>query len=167
MDHNLWSLGLCFKTTSWGRSDTKPGDYGTPNTHNRRFILVYHVWGSAQVEIHWNSIWLSARSHMTSHYSWGSVTTLQDFGSVLGWPLDTFLWPLTISWSRFLGRVWSGPQVNDQSWVKVHYTLHFSLNINSALSTRWLANANQGQNHSTCNVWSSYKCLAHYQCEIS
>jgi hypothetical protein len=38
-----------------------------------------------------------------------SVTTLYDFEGVLGWPLDTFFWALTISWSRLLARVWSGP----------------------------------------------------------
>jgi hypothetical protein len=26
-----------------GRANTKPGDHGTPNTHNRWFILLYHV----------------------------------------------------------------------------------------------------------------------------
>ena len=93
-----------------GRPNTKPGDHGTPNAHNRWFILFYHVWGPAWIEIHWNSIWLRARSHMTSHYTWGSVTTLHDFGGVLGRPLDTFFWALTISWSRLLARVWSGPQ---------------------------------------------------------
>ena len=28
----------------------------------------YHVWGPKRIEIHWNSIWLRAWSHMTSHY---------------------------------------------------------------------------------------------------
>ena len=86
-----------------GRPNTKPGDHGTPNAHNRWFILFYHVWGPAWIEIHWNSIWLRARSHMTSHYTWGSMTTLHDFGGVLGRPLDAFFWALTISWSWLLG----------------------------------------------------------------
>ena len=47
---------------------------------------------------------------MTSHYTWGSTTTLHDFGGVLGRPLDTFFWAFTISWSRLLARVWSGPK---------------------------------------------------------
>jgi hypothetical protein len=72
-------------------------------------VWFYHVWGPAWIDIHWNSIWLRARSHMTSHYSWGSVTTLHDFGGVLGQPLDTFLWALTLPWSWLLARVWSGP----------------------------------------------------------
>ena len=94
-----------------GRPNTKPGDHGTPNAHNRWFILFYHVWGPAWIEIHWNSIWLRARSHMTSHYTWGFVTTLHDFGGVLGRPLDTFFWALTSSWSQLLARVWSGPNM--------------------------------------------------------
>ena len=64
-----------------------------------------HAW----IEIHWTSIWLRARSHMTSHYTWGLVTTLHNFGSVLKWPLDTSFWALIISWLRLLARVWSGP----------------------------------------------------------
>ena len=47
---------------------------------------------------------------MTSHCTWGSVTTLHDFRGVLGRrPSDTFFWALTISWSQLLARVWSGP----------------------------------------------------------
>ena len=46
---------------------------------------------------------------MTSHYTRGSVTTLHGFGGVLRRPWDTFFWALTISWSRQLARVWSGP----------------------------------------------------------
>ena len=93
-----------------GRPNTKPGDYGTPNAHNRWFILLYHVGGPAWIEIHWNSIWSRARSHTASNYTWESVTKLHDFGGVLGRrPLDTFFWALTISWSRLLAHVWSGP----------------------------------------------------------
>jgi hypothetical protein len=62
------------------------------------------------VDIHWNNIWLRAWSYMTSHYTWGSVTTLHDFGGVLGQPLDIFFWALIISWSQLLARVWSGPE---------------------------------------------------------
>jgi hypothetical protein len=42
---------------------------------------------------------------MASHYTQGSVTTLHDFGGVLGQPLGTFFWTLTISRSRLLARV--------------------------------------------------------------
>ena len=92
-----------------GRRNTKPGDHDTLNVHNRWFIQFYHVWGGpACIDIHQKSIWLRARSHMTSHYTWGSVTTLHDFRGVLGRPWDTFFWTLTISWSRLLALVWSG-----------------------------------------------------------
>ena len=73
--------------------------------------LFYHVWKPAWIESHWHSIWLRARSHMTSHYTWGSMTTLHDFGGVLGRLVDTFFWALTISWSQLLAHMWSGPQM--------------------------------------------------------
>ena len=92
-----------------GRPNTKPRDHGTPNAHNHWFILFNHEWGPAWIEIQWNSLRLRARSHMTSHYTRRYMTTLHDFGGVLGRPLDTFLWHPTISWSRLLARVWSGP----------------------------------------------------------
>jgi hypothetical protein len=81
-----------------GRPNTKPGDHGTSNAHNRWFSLFYHVWGSAWIEIHWNSIWLRAPSRMTSHYTWGSMTTLHDYGS----DLDA-LWTLSFGLSQFHG----------------------------------------------------------------
>ena len=74
------------------------GDHGTLKAHKRWFVLFYHVWGLTWIEMHWNSIWLSAWSCMAPHYTWGSVTTLHDFGGVLGQPLNTFFWALTISW---------------------------------------------------------------------
>ena len=89
------------------------------NAHNRWFILFYHVWGPTCIKIHWNSIWLRACSHMTPHYTWVSMTAFHDFGGVLGWPLNTFFWALTISWSRLLARVWSGPNLL-QSMPKSH-----------------------------------------------
>jgi hypothetical protein len=93
-----------------GRSNTKPWDYGTPNGHNRWFILFYHVWRSAWIEIHWNSIRLRARSHLTSHYTWGSMTTLHDFEGVLKQSLGPFFWAHTISRLWLLASVWSGPK---------------------------------------------------------
>ena len=51
----------------------------------------YHVQGHAWIEIHWNSIWLRARSHVTSQYTWGSVTTLHDFGGVFRTTFGHFL----------------------------------------------------------------------------
>jgi hypothetical protein len=119
MDHVSWSLGFFPKPPLRCRPNTKPGDYGTLNAHNRWFILFYHVWKPTWIKIHWNSIGMRAWSHMTSHYTWGSVTTLLDFGDVLarlsfelhnfmvtalgscvGWPLQqSVLWCSTISYS--------------------------------------------------------------------
>ena len=66
-------------------------------------------------------------SHMMSHYTWGSVTTLHDFGGVVGWPLDTFFWALTISWSHLLARVWSGPNIRATSLTKLKAHDHCNL----------------------------------------
>ena len=92
MDSYLASNGPCFVLTWFllkepplgGRPNTKPGDHGTLNAHNRWFILFYYVWGYAWIEIHRNSIWLRTQSHMTSHYTWGSITKVHDYGSVFG-----------------------------------------------------------------------------------
>ena len=92
-----------------GRPNTKLAYHGTPNAHTRWFILLSHVWGPTWIEIHWNCIWLRVRSHMTSQYTWGSATTLHDFGGGLGMAFGHFFWALTIWWSRLLARVWSGP----------------------------------------------------------
>ena len=67
------------------------------------------------------SIWLRAWSHMTPHYTWESMTTRHDFGGVLGRPLDTFLWALTISWSWLLACVWSGPKCGVNNRQKFKY----------------------------------------------
>ena len=69
------------------------------------------------IEIHWNSIWLRVRSHVTSHYTWGSHFILRDIGGVLGRPLYAFLWALIISWSQLLARVWSGPKGLFTPWT--------------------------------------------------
>ena len=89
MDRVSWSLAIFPKPPLEGRPNTKPVDHGTPNTHNHWFIVFHHDRGPTWIKIPWNSIWLSARSHMASHYTWRSVTTLHDFGGVLGRPLDT------------------------------------------------------------------------------
>ena len=91
-----------------GRPTTKPGDHGTPNAHHRRCILIYYVWRPIRITIQQNSMRSRARSHATSHYTWGPMTTQCGFGGVLGHPLDTFNWALTISWSWLLACMWSG-----------------------------------------------------------
>ena len=91
MDQVSWPLRLyCQNPPLGGRPNTEPEDHGISKSHNHWFILFYHVQGPAWIESHWNSIWLRARSHMASHYTWGFVTTLHDVGDVLGRPLDTF-----------------------------------------------------------------------------
>ena len=51
---------------------------------------------------------------MASHYTWGSVTILHDFGGALGWPSDNFFWALIISRSQLLAHAWSGPKYHEQ-----------------------------------------------------
>jgi hypothetical protein len=67
----------------------------------------------AWIEIHWNSIWMRIRSHMTSHYTWGFVTALHDF-----WWSWNGLWILSFGLSQFhshgpwlLAPLWSGPEI--------------------------------------------------------
>jgi hypothetical protein len=106
MDHVSWSLGLFLKNLLLEVVLTQNReDYGTMNACICWSILFYHAWEPTWIDFHWNNIWLRARSHVTSHYSWGSVTTLHGFGGVLGRPLDTFFWALTLSWSRLLAHV--------------------------------------------------------------
>ena len=57
------------------------------------------------------------------------MTTLHDFGGVLGRPLDTFFCTSTISWSRLLARGQSGPHVSMNTyytkyWVWCHMGFH-------------------------------------------
>ena len=134
-----------------GRPNTKSGDHGIPYTHSRWFILLYHVWGPAWIEIRWNSIWSRARSHITSHYTWGSVTTLHDLGGVLGWPLETFFWALTILWSRLSTRVWSGPKISLQP--EILKTIGWS----SRLHKNYPINLRQSRKHTSNYTEKSWK----------
>jgi hypothetical protein len=78
------------KPSLGGRCNTNMDEHGTPNAHTHCFILFHHVWGPTWIEIHWEFIRLRAQPHMVSHYTWGCVTILHDFGGVLERPLDTF-----------------------------------------------------------------------------
>jgi len=109
------------KPSLGGRPNTKPWVYGTPNAHNCWFILFYHVWGPTWIEFIEFTFGLGPWLHMASHYTWGPETTLRDCESVLRWPLDTFWGALTISWSRLLACVWSGPKI----WVTSTIVLLF------------------------------------------
>jgi hypothetical protein len=101
-----------------GRPNTKSlGDHGTPNVHNH--WLIYFIFIMCEdphrIESHWTSTWLRARSCMTSHYTWGSVTTLHDFGGALGRrPQDTSFW----TFSQFHGH---------GLWLVCEVTLHSTL----------------------------------------
>ena len=111
MDHVSWSFGLFSKPPLGRRPNTKPRDHDTPKAHNRWFILFYHAWGLTWIDIYWNSIWLRARSHTTSHYTWGVRDHTAWFWRCVGTAFGhLFLWTLTISWSRLLARVWSSPR---------------------------------------------------------
>ena len=93
------------KSPLQSRPTTKPlGYHGSLNSHIHWFNLIYHVWGHYMIKkIIEITCFLRAQSPTTSHYTSGSVTTLHDFGGVLGRPLVTFFWALTNSWSKALG----------------------------------------------------------------
>jgi hypothetical protein len=95
--HVSWSLELFFqKPPLGGTPNTKPWDHRTLNAHNRCFILLYHLRRPTWIQNHWNSIWLRAWSHMTSHYTWGSMTT-----SMILEVCCNGLWTLSFGLSQF------------------------------------------------------------------
>jgi hypothetical protein len=92
------SNGLCFMIT-WPIFKNHHLEVGL--TQNQETMALWtlptvdlfyfcHMWEPAWIETHSNSIWLKAWLQVTSHYTWGSVTTLHDFGGVLGRSLDAF-----------------------------------------------------------------------------
>jgi hypothetical protein len=64
-----------------------------------------HEYKSIEITFDWGSGYILLYTTL-----WRFVTTLHDFGGILGRPLDTFFWALIISWSRLSARVWSGPK---------------------------------------------------------
>jgi hypothetical protein len=75
----------CFqKPPLGGRSNTKLGVHGTPNAHNVGLFYFIMCEDPTWIEIIWNSIWLRAWVHMTSHHTWGPVTILHDFWRCVG-----------------------------------------------------------------------------------
>jgi hypothetical protein len=147
------------KTPLGGRPSTKPRDHGTPNAHNYWFILFYHVWGPTWIEIYWNGIWLKNQVTygFTIHLRIRDHTTW--FEGVLGQPLNTFFWALTISWSQLLACAWSGPKGNfyTRAWglltrgirimrlvkkpeiVQVHFTLKaWGIKRIQPIKNRWV-----------------------------
>jgi hypothetical protein len=76
---------------------------------NRKFIKIAFGWGPGH-------IWL----HTTQESPWSHYMVLE---VVLGRPSDTFFWALTISWSRLLAHVWSGPpKALQQIWCRLPYS---------------------------------------------
>jgi hypothetical protein len=118
----------------------KLGYHGTRNAHNYWFILFYHVWGPAWVDIHKSSIWLRARLRLTSHYTWGSVTILHDFGRVLGRP-----WTLSFGLSQFHGHgSWLVCEValKHSHWWKTHswskFASHYGWGTTEYVNAWWM-----------------------------
>ena len=103
MDSYMASNGFVFhghldyfrKLLLGGRPNTNPGDHGTPNAHNCCFIIFYHVWEPAWIEIAfgWRSgnIWL----HTTLEDPWPHYMNLE-----VCWD---GLWTLSFGLSQFHG----------------------------------------------------------------
>ena len=72
-----------------GKPNTKPGDHGTPKSHDCWFVILYHVWGPRKHKFIKIAFGFRPGQHMTSHYTCGPVTTLHEFGGVLGRPLES------------------------------------------------------------------------------
>ena len=122
-----------------GRPNTKLWDHGTrtlttvglfyfivcEDPHDYKFIEVAFGRGPGH-------IWL----HTSVHFKIHDQTTR--FWRCLGRPLDTFFWALTISWSRPLARVWSGPNYTASTLECVRASpmalyLHLHLHFSSAM----------------------------------
>ena len=84
------------------------------------FFFSLHVWGPPWIEVHWKSIWLRAQLHMTSHYTWGLVTTHM----ILEVPWDG-LWTLFFGLSQFHGHgSWLVCEVTLSYIKEVHMLVH-------------------------------------------
>ena len=90
------------------------------------------------------------------------MTTLHDFGGVLGRPWGTFFWALTVSWSRLLARGVKWPYCKSSSsfkvtalcvpaWVLGEGKLNFcgSSQVTSMLISEWVK---CGRKHDGCQV---------------
>ena len=65
-------LNYFWKSPLGGRPNRKPGDHGTPKSHNRGFILFYFVWGPC-VNWGYGHIWF----HTTFEGSWPCYIILE------------------------------------------------------------------------------------------
>ena len=100
------------------------------------------MWGPAWLEIHWNSIWLRAWSHMTSHYTWGFVTTCTIwFWGCVGTAFGRFLLGSHDFVVTVLGSCVKGPSTIESVEVGT-YHLHAGSKIRSPIvwitSTTWM-----------------------------
>jgi hypothetical protein len=132
MDHVSWWLGLFCKNhlletyhrTGWPQHSKRS---------HRWFILFHHVW----IEIHSNIILFWAQLvtyNFTLHLRVGDHTTWfwRCVGTAFG---HLFFLALTISWSRLLARVWSGPKYAfAQSLVHIYNAVLWV----ETRGTRWL-----------------------------
>jgi hypothetical protein len=93
-----------------GKPNTKPRDHGTLNAHNRSFILFLSC---VRTRMSRNSLKqhlvedlvaydLTLHLRVRDHITWFRRCIRTAFGHL-------FFWTLTISWSRLLARLWSGP----------------------------------------------------------
>ena len=118
MDAYMASNGSCFmlNLTTLNNHLSKVGLTKNRETMALRTLttvdLLYfeHFWRPTWIEIHWivfgwgfNPIWL----HTTLEGPWLHYMNLEVCWDGL---LDTFVWALTISWSRLLAHVWSDPK---------------------------------------------------------
>jgi len=113
MDHASWSLGLFLKTTSWRHAQYKIGR----SWHSEHsWPLIYSILTCVRTRMNRHSLkWhvvegrttydftLHLRLRDTTTWFWRCVGT--------AFNLDTFFWALTISWSRLLTHMWSGPKL--------------------------------------------------------
>ena len=135
MGHVLWLLGFVFENCLLEVGLTRNREIMALWTFTTvGLFYLYHVWGPAWIETHWNSIWLRIWSRMTSHYTWGSVdhTTwswrcvgtafgrfllgshnfmVMALGSCVKWPSHTRLRARDHCTSSILigGKRWAGP----------------------------------------------------------
>jgi hypothetical protein len=105
------------------RPNTKPGDCGTLNVRHRWFILFHNVWGPSWVEMHGNSIWLRARSHMTSQLHLGVRDHMTWFWRCVGMAFGRFLLGPHNFMVVTLGSCVKWPLV----WVEISCGLDFSV----------------------------------------
>ena len=93
----IWGVIINFEKVQTAVKDSFDGNIAF-TTLEVATIVMHSFVASSRHEIAWGS-------HMASHYTRGSVTTLHDVEGVLGGPLDTSFWALTIPWPRLLARV--------------------------------------------------------------